>query len=247
MQNVGLDGAVVVATPHRLSHVDVVKGVEMFHELDVPTLAVVENMSFFECDRGVRYRPFGDGHARELREQFHLDESQLFELPLSAATADANERALPLTLPAPVPDDEVDAATAAPAGTERAVSTRRRAASSRTCTDASTASIDRASCLARHALSTSTAEGSSCVFSRMTSRASTRYLRSSCGCATHELAVSSATTRRRMRACRKTWKPKKITPKGSYGHAIEWSDGHKGVIYRNEALLWAARDAAGDV
>ena len=71
-QSFGLPAAVVVTTPHRLSHVAVVKGVEMFPELDVPPLAVVENMSFFECDRGVRYRPFGDGHARELREQFHL-------------------------------------------------------------------------------------------------------------------------------------------------------------------------------
>ena len=247
VQNVGLDGAVVVTTPHRLSHVDVVKGVEMFHELDVPTLAVVENMSFFECDRGVRYRPFGDGHARELREQFHLDESQLFELPLSAATADANERALPLTLPAPVPDDEVDAATAAPAGTERAVYD---ALARRVIEDVYRRQhrVDRPGELPR-ATRVEHKHGRGIVMRVFEDDVAREYAISPV-----ELRLRDPRTGRRLgddaeahARVPQDVKPKKITPKGSYGHAIEWSDGHKGVIYRNEALLWAARDAAGDV
>ena len=246
-QDFRVSAAVLVTTPQRLSFVDVVKGVEMFHELDVPTLAVVENMSFFECDRGVRYRPFGDGHARELREQFHLDESQLFELPLSAATADANERALPLTLPAPVPDDEVDAATAAPAGTERAVYD---ALARRVIEDVYRRQhrVDRPGELPR-ATRVEHKHGRGIVMRVFEDDVAREYAISPV-----ELRLRDPRTGRRLgddaeahARVPQDVKPKKITPKGSYGHAIEWSDGHKGVIYRNEALLWAARDAAGDV
>ena len=38
----------------------------MFEVLKVPTLAVVENMSFFECEHGTRYYPFGRGGRQGL-------------------------------------------------------------------------------------------------------------------------------------------------------------------------------------
>lgn len=41
------------------SYIDVVKGIDMFNELKVPTLSVVENMSYFDGDDGKRYFPFG--------------------------------------------------------------------------------------------------------------------------------------------------------------------------------------------
>ena len=46
-QEVKLDGAVIVTTPQKLSFIDVVKGIEMFDDLKVPTLATVENMVKF--------------------------------------------------------------------------------------------------------------------------------------------------------------------------------------------------------
>jgi Mrp family chromosome partitioning ATPase len=59
-------GAVIVSTPHRLSLVDAAKGVQMFESLRVPCLAVVENMSYFECRGGERHYPFGRGGRRAL-------------------------------------------------------------------------------------------------------------------------------------------------------------------------------------
>jgi Mrp family chromosome partitioning ATPase len=47
-QDLSLSGAVAVTTPSKLALVDTRKGIEMFTSLGVPTLAVVQNMSYFE-------------------------------------------------------------------------------------------------------------------------------------------------------------------------------------------------------
>jgi NUBPL iron-transfer P-loop NTPase len=47
LQQLQLSGAVAVTTPSKLAITDTKKGVEMFTSLGVPTLAVVENLSFF--------------------------------------------------------------------------------------------------------------------------------------------------------------------------------------------------------
>lgn len=47
-QDIDLSGAVGVTTPSKLAIADARKGIEMFSELGVPTLAMVENMSYFE-------------------------------------------------------------------------------------------------------------------------------------------------------------------------------------------------------
>ena len=44
-QDFQVAAAVLVTTPQRLAFVDVVKGVEMFDKVGIPTIAVVENMS----------------------------------------------------------------------------------------------------------------------------------------------------------------------------------------------------------
>ena len=46
-QDLSLSGAVAVTTPSKLAIADTRKGIEMFTSLGVPTLAVVENMSYF--------------------------------------------------------------------------------------------------------------------------------------------------------------------------------------------------------
>lgn len=54
LQQLQLSGAVAVSTPSKLATTDTRKGIEMFTSLGVPTLAVVENMAYFEVRR-VRY------------------------------------------------------------------------------------------------------------------------------------------------------------------------------------------------
>lgn len=44
-QTVSMSGALIVTSPHRLAMADVFKGIAMFQDVRVPTLAIVRNSS----------------------------------------------------------------------------------------------------------------------------------------------------------------------------------------------------------
>ena len=58
-----LTGAVVVCTPQRVAQDDARRAVQMFRQLNVDVLGVVENMSYFVGDDGTEYDLFGRGGA----------------------------------------------------------------------------------------------------------------------------------------------------------------------------------------
>ncbi len=73
-QSLPVDGIVVVATPSELVSMIVEKAENMAKLMNIPTLALVENMSYFECpDCGKRTELFGKSHADENAKQFGID------------------------------------------------------------------------------------------------------------------------------------------------------------------------------
>jgi len=67
-QALPLSGAVVVTLPQIVSLEDASRGLNMFKQLEVPILGVVENMSYLELPDGTRMDLFGSGGGENLAE-----------------------------------------------------------------------------------------------------------------------------------------------------------------------------------
>jgi ATP-binding protein involved in chromosome partitioning len=73
IQTVSVSGAVVVTTPSAVALADVRKAVEMFRQVNVEVLGVIENMSYFECPhcKG-RIDVFGHGEGEKMAKAFGI-------------------------------------------------------------------------------------------------------------------------------------------------------------------------------
>lgn len=83
VQQFHVDGVVIVTTPQKMALADVQKAMSMFREphINIPILAVVENMSWFtpEKHQDERYYLFGQGGGAELCKHFGV--SNLIQIP----------------------------------------------------------------------------------------------------------------------------------------------------------------------
>jgi ATP-binding protein involved in chromosome partitioning len=71
IQSVSVTGAVVVTTPSIVALADVRKAVEMFRQVNVEILGVVENMSYFNCPHcHGRIDVFGHGEGQHMAKNF---------------------------------------------------------------------------------------------------------------------------------------------------------------------------------
>jgi ATP-binding protein involved in chromosome partitioning len=71
IQSVPVSGAVVVTTPSVVALADVRKAIEMFRQVNVEVLGVVENMSYFHCPHcHQRIDVFGYGEGQRMAETF---------------------------------------------------------------------------------------------------------------------------------------------------------------------------------
>ena len=94
-QRVPLAGAVIVSTPQDIALIDARKGLNMFRQVDVPVLGLVENMSYFDCPKcGERTEIFGHGGARATAAEMGMD--FLGEVPLQLAVRETSDAGTPI-------------------------------------------------------------------------------------------------------------------------------------------------------
>jgi ATP-binding protein involved in chromosome partitioning len=93
-------GAVIVSTPQDLALLDARRGVQMFNQVGIKVLGVVENMSYFCCPNcGHRSEIFGHGGARAEAEKIGVP--FLGEIPLELAVRQAGDEGKPVVATEP--------------------------------------------------------------------------------------------------------------------------------------------------
>ncbi|MEM6666074.1 MAG: iron-sulfur cluster carrier protein ApbC [Pseudomonadota bacterium] len=99
-QQVPLAGAVIVSTPQDLALIDARKGLNMFRQVQVPVLGIIENMSTFICPScGHRSDIFGHGGAAAEAER--LGVPFLGEVPLHMSIRETSDGGAPVVVSEP--------------------------------------------------------------------------------------------------------------------------------------------------
>jgi ATP-binding protein involved in chromosome partitioning len=93
-QTAPLTGALIVTTPQEVSQTVALRGLEMFRQVRVPILGVVENMSYFVGEDGKRYSVFGTGGGKRLAEAAGVP--YLGEIPLDPRVAQCGDEGEPI-------------------------------------------------------------------------------------------------------------------------------------------------------
>src|SRR5258708_3809767 len=100
VQTVPLTGAIVVSTPSDVSLQDARKALEMFGQVNVEVLGIIENMSHFTCPHcHNEIDIFSRGGAERTAKQFNVP--FLGSIELIPAIREGGDRGLPVTLAGP--------------------------------------------------------------------------------------------------------------------------------------------------
>ncbi len=100
VQTVPLTGAIVISTPSDVSLQDARKALEMFHQVNVEVLGIVENMSNFHCPHcGQEVDIFSKGGVERTARQFNLE--FLGSVELDPNIRQGGDRGLPVALAPP--------------------------------------------------------------------------------------------------------------------------------------------------
>jgi ATP-binding protein involved in chromosome partitioning len=99
-QQVLVAGALVVSTPQDVALADVIRAKNMFDKVSIPTIGIVENMSYFICDGcDKRHEIFTHGGARRAAEKLAVP--FLGEVPLEPSVRAGGDEGTPAVLSHP--------------------------------------------------------------------------------------------------------------------------------------------------
>jgi ATP-binding protein involved in chromosome partitioning len=99
MQNLPLSGGVIVTLPQKVSQEDAGRGLQMFNQMEVPVLGVVENMSYLPLPDGTRMDIFGSGGGEDLATRY--DVPFLGSIPIDPDVRIGGDSGKPIVIGAP--------------------------------------------------------------------------------------------------------------------------------------------------
>lgn len=98
-QSIPISGGLIVTLPQAVSIEDARRGLEMFKQLNVPILGVVENMSYLELPDGTRMDIFGMGGGQKLAEAAEVP--YLGAIPMDPAVRSGGDLGSPIVVTHP--------------------------------------------------------------------------------------------------------------------------------------------------
>ena len=98
-QSLSLSGGIIVTLPQQVSLEDATRSLQMFQQLQVPVLGVVENMSYLELPDGTRMDIFGTGGGQRLAESAGV--SFLAAIPMDPAVREGGDTGKPIIVSQP--------------------------------------------------------------------------------------------------------------------------------------------------
>ncbi|MFA4646152.1 Mrp/NBP35 family ATP-binding protein [Pyrococcus kukulkanii] len=97
VQSINLDAAIIVTTPQEVALLDTGKAVNFMKKMEIPYIAVIENMSYLICPHcGNEIDIFGRGGGRKLAEKEGVE--FLGEVPIDLKAREASDAGIPIVL-----------------------------------------------------------------------------------------------------------------------------------------------------
>lgn len=98
-QTLPLSGGVIVTLPQKVSIDDARRGLEMFRQLNIPVLGVVENMSYLELPDGSKLDVFGSGGGEMLAQQSNVP--FIGSIPMDPSVREGGDSGVPVIVSMP--------------------------------------------------------------------------------------------------------------------------------------------------
>jgi len=99
-QKVDVKGAIIISTPQDIALIDAIKGVNMFKKVNIPVIGLIENMSYFICDKcNQRHEIFSHGGAKQESEK--LKTNFLGEIPINKDLRICSDQGKPILIEKP--------------------------------------------------------------------------------------------------------------------------------------------------
>lgn len=103
VQNIPIDGVLLVTTPQQVAQADVVRGANMYRNLEVPILGLVQNMSYYKCSNcSHNHHLFGPDSGSKLAQK--LDAELVADIPILPELSTCSDDGCPIVVKDPQSD-----------------------------------------------------------------------------------------------------------------------------------------------